>query len=74
MLTKDETVSTKNSEDINMQEGPPKDSLEVGKVVPKVEPDEPNTGLQLLYSRLNLENLRLNLKVNTHSSPTWGGS
>ena len=39
MLTKDEAASTKNSECINMQEGPPKDSLEVGKVVPKVEPE-----------------------------------
>ena len=45
MLTKDEAALTKNSEGINMQEGPPKDSLKVGKVVPKVEPEGPNTGV-----------------------------
>ena len=39
MLTKDEAASTKKSEGINMQEGPPKDNLEVEKVVPKVEPE-----------------------------------
>jgi len=38
-LTKDEAASTKNSEGINMQEGPPKGDLEVRKGTPKVEPE-----------------------------------
>ena len=45
MLTKDKVASTKNSEGINMQEGPPKGDLEVRKGTPKVEPDGPNTGV-----------------------------
>ena len=39
MLTKDKAASTKNSEGINMQEGPPKVGLEVRKGTPKVEPE-----------------------------------
>ena len=72
MLTKDEAASTKNSEGINMQEGPPKGDLEVRKGTPKVELDGPNTGVATTILKVEPREPRLNLKVNTHSRPTWG--